>query len=288
MGVAPTRPLAHPGPEDRFTPPNRRRTLATVALLVGATFVIDGPLLEGVLPGGVVAWLRRNSEAWVFASLLLIGAWIVPRRLSHPVALVWWASMVGAFVATGVLGDRLGLSPDVVTLRECFAAMSVLTPYLRLTRRHGPPDRRTTVVALLVVTVGVLLRSIPAVAGSPVGQVIADHAETLAFLFLGVLMMDVVYRWPTGPDRVLPGRRVAWFATLAAVPVAVVLIERLASGLVLFPFSTQVTEAFLGVLLVSAWAEITLHLAVAPPGRWGVERPPGPDDERVPSNVPAA
>lgn len=204
-------------------------------------------LLSAILPSALASRVAYNSEAYLFA--VGLAGWIqfaLPRlgdtkRL--PVA-------VGVGALWGVLGVGLVLSDlpsSVRTLNETALALALLTPYVSLRRPVSPWWLTSVPVMVLLV--------VYAVAWAPQSWVI-DQAETLGFLVLTVLTLDVVDRALLQPGVATSAlRRWGWCAVLILEPVVV---SGLGTGMregggataSTLEFLGRVHESFFGVLLV--------------------------------------
>lgn len=239
------------GPDPVFGPAALRPAVVVALLLVLLTLAIEVPAVREVLPRGPLGWLRRNSEAWVAAALLLVDLWWVDRRTTARSWQWWWLAVVAMAVFTAVVARTLGASDRVVTLQESFAAVVVLSPLVRW-GREGVTRRVALGVAGVLAVTCVLVAGFPVVRLSVVGQAVVDQAETVAMVALALTSLLAVHRWP---GRVGGLRwRVPWIALLVLAPVAFATVERVEPGGV--RFAQRTTESFLAVLVIVVVVEV--------------------------------
>jgi hypothetical protein len=231
----------------------------TIAFYGGLTAVLALIWLEAlelVLPDRIAEQVGHNSEGILLA--LMLAGWIqfVRPRITDTTH----ERLITGIVAAAVLAGALALlATDLPsrfrTLNETLLAAGLLVPYLQLRRPLG--RWALGVAALLLLTV-VVAHSAP---------VIVLLAETLGMLILAPVALDLVDRGILDPAAwTSRARRWAWYAVLAAAPVAFSLISDVDPGGVLGAFNEyaiRTIEAFLAFLLLEVFFGVCL-------GRTGV------------------
>lgn len=230
--------------------PRVARRLATWAFYGGLSLLVvlsATGLLPVFVPESLARRIAYNSEAYLFA--VGLGSWIqfalpqLEEAKRLPVAL--WVGAFWAVIGVGlVLSD---LPSSVRTLNETALALALLIPYVSLPR----PVSRWWLVSLPVMVVLVVY----AVRWAPESWVI-DQAETIGFLFLTVLTIDLVDRALLQPGLdPSPLRRWGWCLVLLLEPVVVSglgteIREGYGAAAATLEFLGRVHESFFGVLFV--------------------------------------
>lgn len=238
---------------DPFAPRHRPVALAVAGLLVVLTVLLEVPALREVVPHGLLGWMRRNSEAWVAAALLLVDLWWIPRELSSRRWLAWWGVLVACAVLIMEVAPGMGASDRIITLQESFVGVAVLSPLLRW-GRLGVRRQTVMAVAAALTSLAVAVAASTRVWGSAVGQVVVDQAETVALAVLVIALVIGVHRWPVSAGRAW--LRVAYLAVLVVAPIGFALVHRVEPGGV--RFAQRTTESFLAALLVGLVIEAVL------------------------------
>jgi len=212
------------------------------------------PVWPAVLPGPLASRIGNNTEAFSFA--LVLAAWIQfvrPRLTGSSREVLGTVCAAVLFLAAGLGLLVSGWDSRFVTLNEPLVALSVLIPFVQLRR---PWARRLAVplagTALLVMVVG----------GERI-SLVTDQAESLGFLLLVPVALDVVDRGvldPSSTTSVL--RRRLWYAALVVAPVLLSVVQyRLGvDGLVGTGtrFGVRIAESFIGALLLSLYFAVGL------------------------------
>lgn len=222
-----------------------------LALVMAAIFL---QLLDVALPRALAEPIGFNSEGFLLA--LLFAAWIqfarprlVGRRLEWPVVAA--VALACLALAVHLLGSEY--PSRFKTLNESFLAAAVVVIYLHLPRplpRAVPGGIAAGVLALMVFGQG--------------NGVVTNLAEALAVLLLLPVGLDVVDRAILEPGRRdSTGLRIAWYATLVAVPVTASAMFATsawdpAAGVV--HYTTRLHEAFIAMLLVELYLAAALPL----------------------------
>lgn len=234
------------------------------ALLIAVT--------AGGEPGGLLGQVVRNGEACLFALLTAFDLEVIGADRSAPRRrrALWWSALAAIYLVLGPMAGVLGLPGPIATLAESPLAALVLSVYLHWSRpsvapEHPLPRRQA---AFYVIAVGIPLAGELLVGSnpeSPVGPWIVETAEVWGFLILAGVWLDVVRPWPF--DVREPAARMvrlAWYAALITVPVLGAIlnphgVDR-ASAVGIFELGLvwlqRVTEAFVAVFLLSAYAEL--------------------------------
>lgn len=235
------------------------------ALSVG---VMAWPVLDAVVPAGLLTQIRRNSEAPAFVALMLVDLCVPSLAVFGRRWAMWWAGLALGFVVTGVLGTSVGLPTEIVTLNESFLGALILSPLLRLRAEDGrraQPGLVYLAIAALVVT--------GETATGRGGEWIMGSAETWAFVALTAFLLDVLRPWPFRPGHVAPSsRRVARYLLLVIVPLGASALNRhgidadaavgvYESALV---WLQRVTESFIAALFLTAWFDLTIRVTRRP------------------------
>lgn len=238
-----------------------------VVILGSATFY--EPLAQ-LLPEALVGLVQRNSEAYVFAVLMILDMEVVAPS-GEPARRRWflWLGVLGlAWMATYLGGETLGLSQQVITLNEAIGAVIVASVYLRWSRGPSrslqpPLVRRQVIFYIAMLALPILGETLPRGPDDGIAMQIIDNAELFGFALLAAFLFDIVEKWPSG--RWWRGwSRWAWYLILVLVPVLYTaynpsheeLVEAvgfLDSGIA---WLQRVTEAFVAVAIVSVFFDL--------------------------------
>jgi len=214
-----------------------------LTLLLG---LILANVLGDVLPATLARRVGYNSEGYLFA--LVAAAWIQFARPRLTGAWKWPLVLAVALVClvVGVALLNSDLPSRFKTLNEPMIALAVVIPYIVLRR----PVTNLVVLVPPLILAGILA----GVMLDPDGIVI-NLAETFGYWMLVPLAFDVVDRGILDPDAsTSPRLRYAFYAVLAAVPVAVSALgveERVGGGIhAWLSYLGRIHESFIGVLLI--------------------------------------
>jgi hypothetical protein len=226
----------------------RRIRAAHIVFYGGLLLLMTSILLQflgDVLPAGLAARVGFNSEGYVLA--LVVAAWIQfarPRLAEH--GQEWPVTLTAglACLAGGIALLATDLPSRFRTLNESLLAASVVLLYVQLRR----PLPRWVPIALSggIFAVTVFFSHTALITGL---------AEMLGVLILVPLAVDVFDRGILDPEaRTSPAMRYGFYAALAAVPTAFMILERTVDAGGVFGAATRygvrMHEAFVGVLLV--------------------------------------
>ncbi len=231
--------------------------------LIVVMLLIFTEQLAAVAPLELARRIGFNSEGFVLA--IVLGAWIqfVRPRVTESLR---WRITAAAVVTCAALAVGLytsDLPSRFKTLNEAFFALAVILPYVMLARPLRRWPAVISVLALIVLVLGVAL--------SPEQSPVVLLAETFAAVILVPLAFDVVDRGILDPSaRTSPVSRYVWYAALVAVPLVVVGLgtdARTGGGLAeVLQYVGRVHEAVVAILLVQLYFAIGL-------GRLGRPRP---------------
>lgn len=256
-----------------------RRLSYYVAVVVGGVLVHQHITLS-LLGSGATDLLRRNSEA--YALLIMPVYWDLFAGLTEPDGTggtqsigpswvgqgAWFLVMTAiTFILPSNLPADLGfaLPQSIITLREAFLGLLVITAYLGWSRSILPSrlhmiDGRPTasrsaqiayyaaaVVFAVIVDLGVVRR----VAGGTVGDWLETNIEAYAAMILIPLYFDLIVlrrTWWT---------RIAWYGFLVVAPILVqggFLDTVFPEGLL--DWVGRATEAFIAAFIISAYFDV--------------------------------
>lgn len=226
-----------------------RRTVVWVIYLGLAILLlcVTTGLLASILPARWATRVAYNSEAYLFA--LVLAPWIQfglqriakERWLTVGVALgLCWAA-VGLGLLVSDLPSR------VRTLNEPALALALLIPYFSIKRPLPQWSKLSIPFLLLLIALGI--------SQEPQG-VLVELAESLGFIILAIITLDVVDRplLERNRERNLPLCG-AWLAFLLLEPVGVSALGTGARGdegvlPMTLQFLGRIHESFIGVVLV--------------------------------------
>lgn len=235
--------------------------LAFYAGLVAVMLTIWAGLPEQVLPAQLADLVSNNSEAYVLAVVLL--AWIQTMGRRLPIAGAWAAGAVCALIGFALLPVE---TSSVRTLNESFFALALLIPYVSARRPLARWMLWLPAALVVVVVIGVAWDR---------QQVIVDQAETVGFLVLLPIALDLVDHQllDTQATPRAVAVRALFYSLMVVIPVAISAMGMDVRDAVTLTGQTldylgRIIEAFMGVLLVGLALNVR-HWSVA-------DHPPGP------------
>jgi len=224
------------------------------------------------LSNGGAAFLRRQSEAYAIIGLFVgFWAWFMPSvhsstastasapqankpRTSFVLSFAWFCA-IGAALLLVTLWDE-GPGP-LVTLKEAFVAVLVVSGYLMWSRGFSPGDpavgtatrsreaRAAYYVAVLVVAVTSAVPFLDDVVGMGMASLFSESNEAFAAIILISLYFDIAARRSTMLARVI------WYSVLIALPVAAQFDGYPGPIADIGVWLQQVTEAFIAAIGIS-------------------------------------
>ena len=111
-------------------------TAATLLLLVTKT-------QKQFLPGGIATQIGHNSEAFLFALLVVAQIQILRRTASSSARLAAMVLVAVALIGVGLLLENADIAPTVVTLNEPLLGAGFVLLYLALPRSDRMNPRRS-------------------------------------------------------------------------------------------------------------------------------------------------
>ena len=239
------------------------------ALLLGIVLGVH----KWILPAGAASNLGNNSEAYFFA--LVLAAWIQYGRARWPAPRAWSVALVlgAAWFLVGLGLGASSLPTRIKTLQEPSLALGLLIPYVTPPR----PLPRVIVaglpiIAIVTIVVGVKVGAPPPGEALGFSNWVISQAETLGFVALVPIALDVVDRGILDRAAVTStAARRTFYVLLAVVPLGVAALgraERVGNEFVplFLNYVARQHETFIAVLIVALYFAVGLGWRGRPVG----------------------